>query len=343
MAPFTSLLVVTDFSAAGHHAVRRAALLAQAHGARLHILHLLEAPHGMGLRRWLSPLAGQGLGAADALGELRRFAVELSASCDLTPTVEVASGDPAEILGQSAARSDLVVIGHRGHRLPRWIRACGSPVLVVKTPAGQPYGRVLVPIDFTAGSDAALRLAARMQRDAALHLLHVLDGRREAVLRDADVPEHVIRETRLLQEAGAHARMRRRVSGLGLDGLQVDLALAHGPVARSTLSHARRTGIDLIVAGRPDRSTVAEWLLGSLSGRLLAGAGCDVLVVPETRPEPRPRVHAASSHWIHGSARFLPRRSDQPARPALDRPEGPVAAGVPPAKPRHAGAEGLTR
>lgn len=318
MTPFTSLLVATDLSAAGHHAVRRAALLAQAHGARLHILHTLEASRWQRLRRWFSPLAGVGLEPADALGVLRRLAVEVSSTCDLAPTVEVAAGDPVGILGQAAERSDLVVIGHRGHRRPglpwagaalrRGLRDCGRPVLVVKALVAQPYRRVLVPIDFTARSDAALQVAARLRQEADLHVLHALDWRREAVLRDADVPECVIRETRLREEAGTRARMRRRLSGLGLDDLQTNLALAHGPALRSTLRHARQINADLIVSAGQDRSTLAALLLGSVSGGLLSGTACDVLIVPDVRTEPRPRLRAASTHWIHGTARFQPRR-----------------------------------
>lgn len=38
--PFTSILAATDFSIDGNNAVRRAALLAHEHGARLTLVHV---------------------------------------------------------------------------------------------------------------------------------------------------------------------------------------------------------------------------------------------------------------------------------------------------------------
>lgn len=40
MPPFTSILAATDFSIDGNNAVRRAALLAHEHGARLTLVHV---------------------------------------------------------------------------------------------------------------------------------------------------------------------------------------------------------------------------------------------------------------------------------------------------------------
>lgn len=319
MTPFTSLLVATDLSAAGHHAVRRAALLAQAHRARLHLLHMLETPRCRALRQRLFPTKGADLAAAHALGALHRLAAEVAGTCGATPTVEVVAGDPVQALRRAAEHADLVVLGHRGHAgrgapwfasaLCRMVRACPRPVLVVKTPVAQRYARVLVPIDFTSGADAALRAAARVQREAGVHVLHTLDGRREAVLRDADVPEHVIRETCLREEAGTRARMRRRVAALGLDGTRTSLAVARGSALRTTLRHARQIRADLVVAVKPVRPTVADLLLGSLGSALLPQTACDLLIVPAPRNEAPPRTQATPVRWIHHQARFMPRRS----------------------------------
>ena len=55
MTPFTSILVATDFSIDGNNAVRRAALLAHAHGARLKLVHVLDPAGCKPLRDWFSP------------------------------------------------------------------------------------------------------------------------------------------------------------------------------------------------------------------------------------------------------------------------------------------------
>mmetsp|Transcript_5778 Transcript_5778/g.22534 ORF Transcript_5778/g.22534 Transcript_5778/m.22534 type:complete len:349 (+) Transcript_5778:1943-2989(+) len=347
MTSLTSILVATDFSADGNNAVRRAALLAHEHGARLRILHVLNAAGCKPLRDWFSPTLNFDLKATQARDALRRLAVEISGAYDLTASVEVIVGEPFETLMQASEHVDLVVLGRRGHgrfkgwlvgrTVDRMLRICRRPVLVVKMSMQGSYRRVLVPIDFTASSDAAIRVADRMRRDEGMHVFHAINYQRETVLRDADVPEHVIRETRLMEEGAINARMRRQVARLGLDSTPMNYALAYGPPVRSTLRHAHRLGADLIVAGKQGRSTLGSFLLGSVSSRVLSEATCDMLIVPRPRdstpPKPveavAPRLnsepdidnallarsaaaHAGAltqGHWIHNKAQFVSRRA----------------------------------
>lgn len=347
MTPITSILAATDFSVDGNHAVRRAALLAHEHGARLHILHVLKPAGPQLLRDWFSPTLDFDLKAAQARDALRRLAVEISGAYDLTAIVEVIVGNPFETLMQASVHADLVVLGQRGHgrikglllgrTVDRMLRIGRRPVLVVKTSVKGTYRRVLVPIDFTASSDAAIGVADRMRREGIMHVFHAIHSKREAVLRDADVPEHVIRETRLMEEGAINARMRRQVARLGLDSMSMSYALAYGPQVRSTLRHAHRLGADLIVAGNQGRSGLGRFLLGSVSSRVLSEASCDMLIVPRvldtTAPQAATAVapglnsepyianaalarsaaaHAAAltqGHWIHNKARFVSRGS----------------------------------
>jgi nucleotide-binding universal stress UspA family protein len=205
-------------------------------------------------------------------------------------------------LVQASEHAELLVLGRRGHSrfkallvgrtVDRLLRISRHPVLVVRTPVEGAYRRVLVPVDFTAPSDAAVQVAARLARDSGMQIFHAINSHREAVLRDTDVPEHLIREARLRQEAGTLSRMRRRAARLGLDSTLVGFAVAHGHPVWSTLSHAHRLGADLIVAGKQGQSTLGEFLLGSVSRRVLAGSSCDMLIVP--RPRKEPLAHATS-------------------------------------------------
>ena len=76
MTSFKSILAATDFSVDGNNAVRRAALLAHEHGARLHILHVLNAAGCKPLRDWFSPTLDFDLKAAQAA--LRSVAAAVS-------------------------------------------------------------------------------------------------------------------------------------------------------------------------------------------------------------------------------------------------------------------------
>jgi nucleotide-binding universal stress UspA family protein len=298
MASFKSILVATDFSVDGNNAVRRAALLADDHGARLRIVHVVSSVGCKPLRDWFSPSIDIELKTAQARSTLRRFAAEILGRHDVAASFEVLVGDALDELLRASQHADLVVLGQRGNSrfkalllgrtADRLLRTCRRPVLVVKNAVERAYRRVLVPIDFTASSVAAVRAAALMAPDVGMHVFHAIDSQREAVLRDVDVPEAVIRESRAREEAGVSARMRRSVARLGLDSRQMSLALGHGPAVRSTLLHAQTLGADLIVAGKQGRSSAAGFLLGSVSSRLLAGSSCDTLIVPRPVSEPSP-------------------------------------------------------
>ena len=307
MTPFTSILVATDFSIDGNNAVGRAALLAHDHGARLKLVHVLDPAGCKPLLDWFSPSIDIELKGAQARESLRRFAVEIAGRYDVSVSVEVMVGESLQTLMRASERAELLVLGRRGHNrfkalllgrtVDRLLRICRRPVLVVKTPVERAYRRVLVPVDFTAPSDAAVQLAARLVRDGGMHVFHAINSYREAVLRDTDVPEHLIRESRLRQEAGTIARMRRHAARLGMDSTRMSFSVAHGHPAWSILSHAHRCGADLIVAGKQGRSTLGEFLLGSVSRRVLAESVCDMLIVP--RPGKEPVAHAASAQmWL---------------------------------------------
>ncbi|MGY4830787.1 universal stress protein [Sphaerotilaceae bacterium SBD11-9] len=296
MTAFTSILVATDFSVDGNNALRRAALLAHEHEARLHILHVLKRAGCKPLRDWFTPTIDIELKAAQAREALRRVAAELLGAYDVAATVEVAVGDPLATLVQASQQADLVVIGQRGHNrieklligrtADRLLRTCRRPVLVVKKAADRPYREVFMPVDFTACSDSALQFALPWVRAARKHVFHAIESPRESTLRRSDVAESVIRAVRLREETGACARMRRTVAKFGLDSTQVRFSVGRGPADLATLRHARLPGIDLVVAGKQGRSTLGGFLLGSVSRRIVSGADCDVLIVPRQAGAP---------------------------------------------------------
>ena len=297
MTQFRSILVATDFSVDGNNAVRRAALLAREHDARLSLLHVVKPAGCKPLREWFSPSIDIDLKSAQARTTLRRFAAEIAGRHDVVANLELRVGDALEEMLRASERADLVVLGQRGsnpfkdlvigNTADRLLRTCRRPVLIVKQAAEGPYRRVLVPVDFTPSSDAAVGAAALLAPDAGIHVFHALRSMREAGLREADVPEAVIRASRAREEAGVIARMRRSVARLGLDSRRMSFTLGRGSAARPAL-HSQTLDADLIVAGKQGRSTLAPFLPGSDSNRLLAGSRCDMLIVPRPASEPAP-------------------------------------------------------
>lgn len=290
MNPITSILAGTDFSADSNNAVRRAALLAREHGARLYVVHVLRADGCKPLRDWFAPTTDMDLKAAQARETLRRIAVKLAGDHDVTATVEVMVGDPLAMLMQASRDVDLVVLGQQGHsRLEtlligrttdRMLRTSRRPVLVVKRAAVAGYRRPLATVDFTPSSDDALRFAAGLLRRTPLHVFHATDTHVESMLRRADVAESTIRSVRASEEIAVHSRLRRSTEDLGLGDQPMAYSVGYGLAEWATLGHARTIGSDLIVAGKRGRSTFGGFLLGSVSSRVLAESDCDVLIVP---------------------------------------------------------------
>jgi nucleotide-binding universal stress UspA family protein len=241
MFPMTSILLVNDPANAPAPALQRARLLASEHASR-----------------WVP------FDAAD-------------------------HGDALPQLAAAAADADLVVLGARRRNLlrevvcgtpaERLVRVSRRPVLVVKRAATTAYRRVLVPLDLEHGSEATVRLAALFAPAATLHLFHALSVPMESRLRMAGVSETVLRQHR---DAARDACRRRLWTLAALAGhARVQVEVGHGAASWLTLERARAVDADLIVVGKEGSSTLADFLLGSLTRQLLADATSDVLVLPK--------------------------------------------------------------
>jgi nucleotide-binding universal stress UspA family protein len=280
MSTLTSVLAATDFSALGNNAVRRAALIAAEQGAALKILHV----------------DGAGADHADrAKGRLGWLAREVASLYGVTANTASASGDVADELLRQAAHHDLLVIGDQarsrlkhlfvGRTSDRVIRCATKPVLAVRRSAVSPYGRALVSADFSAGSEAAIRFAARLLPKARLQLSHALRHTgQESAMKEVGVPWHIVEAYRAREVEGATARLRRFAARLGLDANGISFAVARGPaVVPATLRQSELWQADVVVAGKHGGHTLARFLLGSVSRSLLRGCLRDVLIVPGPR------------------------------------------------------------
>ena len=296
MTPFKFILAATDFSVPANNAVRRAALLARQHGARLGIVHVVNPVRFVRVREWLAPSIDLGVKAAEARERLRKLAADLQRQHGVAAQFDVRTGDTFEELHRASTRTDLLVIGQRrrnpllelvlGKTAQRLVETCRRPVLVVKQAADATYRRILVPIDFTPASDAAAVVAAALAPELDLQIFHAFDWCGEAVMREADVRESVIRECRATEEAGHVARMRRSMARLGLDSRRMSFALGRGSPVVATLRQAQAVSADLLVAAKRRRSRIGSTVLGSVNSLLLRGR-CDMLIVPGRVRDPR--------------------------------------------------------
>ena len=145
----------------------------------------------------------------------------------------------------------------------------------------RPITRVLVPLDFSEESDAALEYAAGLAErvGASLHLLHVYEDpmmTSGALAADMYVPiSDDLRETLL---ADARTRLVERANKLP-DRVHPTTDVYTGPVASAITAFANEQHIDLIVMGTHGRGGMAHLLLGSVAERVVRTAPCPVLTV----------------------------------------------------------------
>ncbi|MCA9664619.1 MAG: universal stress protein [Myxococcales bacterium] len=138
---------------------------------------------------------------------------------------------------------------------------------------------ILVPVDFSACSLAAVRYAARLcgEVDAKLTLLHVIE------------PHHVIAEMAApegateLEALGCHAHgdanaaFKEVAAELGKLELEVHAGCSTGHPRDAIVEAAAKC--DLIVMGTHGRSGLRHVIMGSVAEQVIRRASCPVLVV----------------------------------------------------------------
>jgi universal stress protein A len=140
--------------------------------------------------------------------------------------------------------------------------------------------RILVPIDFSAGSAAALPVAESL--GGTIDLIHVWDPpafvSTEVMLGSADSQGTLSKledeRTRLeLEELAKEERER----GVAIGTTEV----LNGDVAKAICAYAEKGGYDVVVMGTAGRSGLAHLLLGSVAEKVVRHSTVPVLTVRE--------------------------------------------------------------
>jgi nucleotide-binding universal stress UspA family protein len=144
---------------------------------------------------------------------------------------------------------------------------------------GAPIHRILVPVDFSEGSRAALEYALRLAEPlgATVSVVHVFAAPIYAGAERVAVPGHPghsIAEYVCSEEA---EELRAFVASIPGASARVEKRLMAGDPA-GTIAEASR-GHDLVVMGRHGRTGLAHLVLGSVTERVLRKARCPVLVI----------------------------------------------------------------
>jgi nucleotide-binding universal stress UspA family protein len=146
------------------------------------------------------------------------------------------------------------------------------------------FKRILVPMDFSPPSDAALEYARSVagRYGASLHLLHVAeDPYRAFYSAEVFVPEVEGLRDEILTDAAR--RLKERLRPSDVTELRATAESIIGTPAGSVVEYAAGHDVDLIVMGTHGRGGMAHLLMGSVAERVVRTAPCPVLTVRETR------------------------------------------------------------
>lgn len=295
MTPVHCIVAATDFSVPAGRAVRRAALIAKACHAELHLLHVV---HPLALYpgpdiRPADATCNDEAAAKGARTRLEALAATLQAQFGLRTHVATRIGRAHSQIADYArvVEAGLVVAGARGENslldlllgstTARVLRATPCPVLIVKLQAQQgPYRDALVALDFSPGFAAMPALCRAVAPDARIELLHVCDTAIAERMRQAGLDAAFAEDYRRRALVEAETR---------LQAMQPEGVCAHhvtaGYPAAAIVERAASLCAELIVLGRSGKSGMQEFLLGSVAKDVTNAADCDVLVLAPATAE----------------------------------------------------------
>ena len=156
------------------------------------------------------------------------------------------------------------------------------------------FKRILVPLDFSAGSTRALdyAYAMAMKFDASLHLVHVCEV---PSMLTGSMDAYAIAYTDWSQRLGEEAEQELVKLRPRLAGVTVSTEVLFGNPARAIVTAAATNHADLIVMGTHGHGPVMHVVMGNVAERVVRTAECPVLTVRQPRDKDAKAKPAAAA------------------------------------------------
>lgn len=274
------VLVATDLSGHADHAIDRALQLAAAHGAELDVVYVMDQEEGL-------PAEAQAEMTATSENAIRAklAAKPLVGQVKVTIDLVVGNADTDIVERAVMSNADCIVLGLHDRLLRENLAIEGTlaetiigssklPVLLVHNAAAGAYSSVVVGVDFSPLSHAAIEAAVLIAPEATLHLVHAYEGEQDqAHLAEQKLKKFVADEAKVFQRAAVQADLRE---------IAVRTVAEQGDPREALKVQLDRSGADLLVLGTRGRTGLRRTLLGSVTTDLINQRLCDVLVI---RPE----------------------------------------------------------
>ncbi|MCV3272812.1 universal stress protein [Roseobacter sinensis] len=255
-----NILVASDLSDRSRQAVRRGVELSARTGARLTVLHVVDAAMP-------EPLSGSV--KTDATRLLAQEVAEDAGTRSIAHEIKVVIGDTVEEIHQIAEEieADLLIVGLHRRRvfldhikettMEHLIRASARPVLLVARDVTGPYSRVLGGVDLSSVCASGLHKIEMVAPGAELTLFHA-------------------HEVSFREEAERDYETWQAVSELP-DGLP-DPVFVEAKARDALTDIMAEDDYDLLVIGAYTRSNAGRYILGGFSSGLIRQPPCDLLL-----------------------------------------------------------------
>jgi universal stress protein E len=291
------LVAVKELQAKPHPAALKAAQLARACGAHLHLFHSMAAP-------LYDDLCTQGDQSLEALErDLRQKALqrlELIADQLRQHSIQVsvaAEWDyPAyESIVRNALRikADLIVVSrHAGRHTAPWmlrmtdwelVRLSPTPVLLVKNPHAYRHPAVLAAVDPTHAYAKPLKLdneilrISRTVSEALRGTLHAVHAYARMPVTAGVMTPPLFERMQQQQQRVAKARLTHALGSTRVASARQYL-IASDPISAITAA-ARKSRSAIVVMGAVSRSGLKTLFIGNTAESILDELSCDILVV----------------------------------------------------------------
>ena len=157
--------------------------------------------------------------------------------------------------------------------------------------------KILLPIDFSSSSQAALEMAADLAKHfhAELHLVHVIPKFPPSTLAD------FVSETKFLEDARsvAERHLAKCHAALAARGVMSTFNVAVGnDIAGEIMEEAERESIDMVVISTHGISGWHPLVFGSIAEKVVKLVQCPLLLLRSARPDSSAKARSEhSGEW----------------------------------------------
>jgi universal stress protein E len=253
------IVAATDLSAPARHAAERAAIISSHSAGKLELVHVADLSTLERLRLLISeqPADMQYRVVSAGQERLAELALSLKQRFDVHAGTHIVMGNLLSELIQTcqALSADLLVCGAKGESFIRHfslgttalrlLNKSPCPVLVVKQPPHEAYKRVLVPVDFSFASLAAIQHARSLAPHSMIILMHAFEVPFEGKMRYANISDDIIHEYKVLARREALQKLEALRQEANLPVAESMLIVQHGDSQINGQPSALKPGDDV--------------------------------------------------------------------------------------------------